>query len=181
MVLKLDGKSTDLFILANQNIIPDFDIKSYLVTKYPKLISEDNKTADTQYSKPISQNNKTIAENIYETKLKLSDGRILQIVKYLGDLGATEVKINHKEVPDGFYRIANSDMVCEVQNSKIIMEYYIKGFKQENGQVIEVGGNRISGIVGEGSPVWLNGNEAPDGRYKKGLFSTIEVINGRIK
>ena len=59
------------------------------------------------------------------------------------------------------------------------MEYYIERFKQEDGQIIEVYGNRISGIT-KGSPVWLDGYPAPDGQFKRGFFSKIDVKNGKI-
>jgi hypothetical protein len=60
------------------------------------------------------------------------------------------------------------------------MEYYIENYKQDDGQIIEIGGSRIDGI-GKGCPVWLNGKLAPNGIYKKGWFSNITVENGQIK
>lgn len=164
MILKLDGNTTDFFVLANQNIIPDLDVLNYL---------------DANYSKPIHVNKKSTFKPLYEKELPLTNGNVLQIVKNLGYFGSTEVKINHKHVPDGFYRLSDSNIAYEIQGSRIKMEYYIEKFKQDNGLFIEVGGNRISGIT-KGSPVWLNGNEAPDGQYKKGWFAKIEVRNGRI-
>lgn len=163
MILKLDGHSTDFFVLANQNIIPDLDVLSYLTAKY---------------SVPSSSNSKTSIVSNFEKEVQLENGHILQIVKDLGYSGSP-VKINNKDVPEGFYRLANQDIAYEIRDSEIIMEYYIEKFRQEDGQIIEIGGNRISGIT-KGSPVWLEDHPAPDGHYKKGWFSKIEVKNGKI-
>jgi len=43
MILKLDGFSNDFFILANQNLIPDLDIESYLNVKYSAPVLEIRK------------------------------------------------------------------------------------------------------------------------------------------
>ncbi|MCB9033885.1 MAG: J domain-containing protein [Chitinophagales bacterium] len=115
----------------------------------------------------------------YEKELELSDNRILQIIKDLGYSGNTEVRISHKNVEDGFYILKGRAIAYQIVSSKIKMEYYIEKYNQNNGQSIEVGGNRINGI-GKGSPVWLNGKLAPDGVYEKGWFSKIKVINGRV-
>lgn len=116
----------------------------------------------------------------YESEVRLEDGRFLQIIKDLGYYsGLTEVKVNHVTPEDGFYRLAKSNIAYEIQSGKLKMEYYIDEFKQDDGKVIEIGGNRISGIV-KNSPVWLNRQPAPDGVYKKGWFSKVKVKNGRI-
>jgi len=164
MILKLDGHSTDFFVLANQNIIPDLDVLSYLTAKY---------------SVPTSTNHKTSLKTYYEKELELQDGDNLQIVEDLGYMGSTVVKIKNKDVPDGFYRLANEQIAYQIQDSKIKMEYYIETFKQCDGKIIEIGGNRVSGVT-KGSPVWLDGNQAPDGKYKKGWLSHIEVKGGKI-
>ncbi len=164
MILKLDGYSIDYFVLANQNIIPYLDIESYLNTKYSNLFSENK----------LSSFN-----NFYEKELELHDGRILQIVKDLGYTGSTEVKINHAPPEDGLYRLSSSEIAYEVENGRIKVEYYIEKFKQDNGSIIEIGGSRTSGIT-KGSPVWLDGNKAPDGQYKRGWFSKIDVKSGKI-
>lgn len=164
MILKLDGHSTDFFVLANQNIIPDLDIESYLISKY---------------SNPISQKKKTSSKSIYTKEQQLSDGRILQFLSDLGYATKPEVKISDRSVEDGFYILKGFDIAYKIENSKMLMEYVIEKFKQDDGQFIEVGGNRINGIT-EGSPVWLNGKLAPNGEYQKGWFSKIQVINGLI-
>ena len=60
------------------------------------------------------------------------------------------------------------------------MEYYIESYKQDDGKIIEIGGSRINGVR-KNCPVWMNGQAAPNGIYKKGWFSNITVENGKIK
>lgn len=45
MILKLDGHSTDFFVLANQNVIPDLDIKNYLISKYSNPNLQEKKAS----------------------------------------------------------------------------------------------------------------------------------------
>ena len=164
LILKLDGHSTEFFVLANQNVIPDLDIENYLISKY---------------SNPNLHEKKKSLKSLYVKEQELSDGRMLQFLNDFGYSGETEVKINQKSAEDGFYRLTNSDIAYKIKNNKILMEYYIEKFKQDDGQFIEVGGNRINGIT-EGSPVWLNGKLAPNGEYQKGWFSKMQVIDGLI-
>jgi len=116
----------------------------------------------------------------YQQELKLIDGRILQIINDLGYLGSTEVRINHQIPEDGFYLLSEKTLAYEIEGGKIKMEYYIEIYEQEDEKIIEFGGSRINGIC-EGCPVWLNGEFAPDGEYKKGWFSKVKVEKGRIK
>ena len=164
MILKLDGHSTEFFVLANQNIIPDLDVENYLILKY---------------STPNLQEKKASPKSIYLEELELTDGQMLQFFSKLGYSAEPEVKKKKKNAEDGFYRLKNSDIAYKIKNSKILMEYYIEWFKQGDGQYIEVGGNRINGIT-EGSPVWLNDKLAPDGEYQKGWYSKIQVVDGLI-
>jgi len=165
MILKLDGFSNDFFVLANQNLIPDLDVESYLNAKY---------------SAPVLESRKQGKSSPYQKQLKLKDGRILQIIKDLCYSGETEVKINHKIPEDGLYKLAQQEIAYEIKDGKIKMEYYIEKYKQDDGKVIEIGGKRTTGI-GRNCPVWMNGKLAPDGVYRKGWFSKIEVEKGKIK
>ena len=165
MILKLDGFSLDFFVMVNQNLIPDLDVVNYLNHKYP--ISK----IDGNVSKTL---------NSYDKTIELKDGRVLQIVKDLGYSGSTEVRINDNIPEDDFYRPLNSEIIYEIKNGKIKMEYYIESYRQIDGQIIEIGGSLIDGIR-KGCPVWLNGKPAPNGNYKKGWFSNITVEEGKIK
>lgn len=165
MILKLDGFSLDYFIMVNQNLIPDLDVENYLNHKYPISKIDGNVYKSLNY---------------YEKTFKLKDGRELQIINDYGYSGSTEVRINDKIPEDGFYRVAISEIAYEIKNGKIKMEYYIESYKQGDGQTIEIGGSRIDGIR-KNCPVWLNGQPAPNGIYKKGWFSNITIENGKIK
>lgn len=147
---------------------------SDLYKHFKEKIEQEKHSANFNYKQSTYYHQ----EEEYEKELKLSDNRILQIVKELG-YGSTVVKINHKEPPNGFYRLKKSTVAYEIENGKIKMEYYIDKHKQENGKVIEISGNRIKGVI-VGNPVWLDGIVAPDGRYKNGWFSAIEVKDGKV-
>lgn len=165
MILKLDGMN-NYFVLANQNLIPDLNVEKYLRYNY----SSTNPRKVTKVSSTSTD---------YEKSLELIDGRVLQIIKDLGYMGHTEVRIDHKIPTDGFYRSANRKLAYLIEDGFLQMEYYIERYKQSDGQIIEIGGNRVSGI-GKGSPVWLNQNIAPNGRYSKGWFSEINVFGGKL-
>lgn len=165
MILKLDGFSLDYFIMVNQNLIPDLDVENYLNHKYPISKIDGNAYKSSNY---------------YEKTFKLKDGRELEIIKDYGYSGSTEVRINDKIPEDGFYRVASPEIAYEIENGKIKMEYYIESYKQDDGQTIEIGGSRFNGIR-KNCPVWLNGQPAPNGIYKKGWFSNITIENGKIK
>lgn len=145
--------------------------------EYFKKKIKEEQSYNTNYKQKTSYGNSSY-QTPYEKEVELSDNRFLQITEFKG-YGKTPVKINNKEVPNGFYRLKKNDIVYEIEDSKIKMEFYIEKFQQENGSFVEIGGNRVNGIT-KGSPVWLNGNKAPNGQYKKGLFSKIEVYNGQI-
>lgn len=165
MILKLDGYSLDFFVMGNENVIPDLDIENYLTHKYP--ISK----IDGKVYKSL---------NSYDTVIKLKDGRELQIIKDLGNSGLTEVRINGNIPEDDFYRPSNSEIVYEIKDGRIKMEYYTNSYVQSDGQIIEIGGSLVDGIR-RGCPVWLNERPAPNGHYKKGWFSNITVEDGKIK
>ena len=90
MILKLDGFSNEFLVLANQNLIPNLDVESYLNAKY---------------SKPALESRKQVVVSSYQKELKLKDSRTLQIIKDLGYLVETEVRINHKLPEDGFHKL----------------------------------------------------------------------------
>jgi hypothetical protein len=48
LILKIDGNTSDYFVLANQNIIPDLDVKKYLISKYSKPLPATRKIKNTQ-------------------------------------------------------------------------------------------------------------------------------------
>lgn len=138
----------------------------------------DRKSVATQKI-ALSRHCSSDLEISYEKFINLMDNQILQVVKNLGYLGETEVHINEKPALDGFYRSSDGEIVYEVVDGKIKMEYFIESFKQKNRSILEVGASRIDGFCND-SPVWLNGVPAPDGKYSMGFFRTATVSNGRL-
>jgi len=131
-------------------------------------------------SNVLSFEKKEEAKTQYQEELKLRDGRTLQVINDLVYSGSTEVRINHQIPEDGFYLLSEKPLAYEIEGGKIKMEYYIEKDEQKDGKIIEFGGSRINGIR-KGCPVWLNGEFAPDGEYKKGWFSKVKVEKGRIE
>jgi uncharacterized RDD family membrane protein YckC len=155
------------------------DKKLHIKNRCRLELENDIKNSKVFFGEKIDTKEPTSNKRLYEKELKLLDGRSLQIIKDMGFFCSTEVFIDDDCPDDGFYRLYNGKIAYEIENGKIKMEYYIEKFKQDEDSEIEVGGSRITGISKQ-SPVWLNGKIAPDGEYKKGLFSRIKVKNGRI-
>lgn len=108
---------------------------------------------------------------------KLKNGRILQFINEKDSSTLAKVRINDKIPEDGFYRLSESNVVYRVIKGEVIAEFYIINYKQKDGKEIElgqfIGTNRLIGC-----PVWLNDKVAPDGNYKIGFLSSINVVNG---
>lgn len=172
MVLKLDGASTDFFILANQNLIIDLDIARYIERQYLK---PNNYIGHKEY---LSISNKkrlgetTLIDGSHASFYALSDS-------HLSIIEGCEVHINGKIASDGIYK-SKSNKRYEIENGILKDEYYIDNFKQNNGLEIEIDGHRMRGIT-KGSRVWLNNYPAPDGIYKKGMFGKIQVTDGMVE
>lgn len=177
MILKLDGLSNDYFILANQNIIPNLNVEQYLIAKYSNA---QGKSVGEMKSNHISKSReKDIPASPYQLEHKLTDDRMFKIVNHLGYSGRTEVRIDEKIPSDGLFRLTDKAILYEVKDGKLVMEYFIGSFRQEDGTIIEIAGNRLTGI-GKGSFVFKNGVPAPNGTYQKGWLSKIKVENGVI-
>ena len=109
LVLKMDGKKDDFFVLANENNIPDLDAYAYLRRLY--------------YDKYGIQNT------------PLSDNRNIQIKpNYQNTSGSgSSVTIDDSNAPDGEYITKDGTQKLLVQNNKIIDIKYLKKYKLENG------------------------------------------------
>lgn len=167
MILKLDGNSNNLLVLANDRVIPNLDIQRYLDKKFPS-----NKVKQTKTIKP------NIASKYLNT-LKLYDGSNLHFInnKYFSWKGDTKVHINNHKAIDGFYRLKNSPQAFKISNSRLVMKYFLVKFKQPDGKYLELG--KGDGKL-KGGPAWIEGNLAPTGNYKKGWCSRVLVYDGII-
>jgi curved DNA-binding protein CbpA len=178
MIFELVAENSNINRVANSTLTLSNKTYNKLYKHFKNKIEQENRNTSQTNQRKYRDGNRS-NKIPYEKELELSDNRILQFGYDLGYSGNTEVRISHNNVVDGFYRLLGRDIAYEIINSKIKMEFYIEKYKQSNGQFIEVGGNRINGIE-KGSPVWFDGELAPDGVYEKGWFSKIQVINGRI-
>lgn len=92
----------------------------------------------------------------------------------------SEAYIEAEKVNVGLYRIQEEDVRYEIENGKLIHEYYIEKYKQKSCEIIEVDGSRFYGIIA-GSKVWKDEKPVEDGIYKMGWLLKIEVKNSVIQ
>jgi hypothetical protein len=92
----------------------------------------------------------------------------------------SEAYIEAEKVNVGLYRIQEEDVRYEIENGKLIHEYYIEKYKQKSGEIIEVDGSRFYGIIA-GSKVWKEEKRVEDGTYKMGWLLKMEVKNSVIQ
>lgn len=163
MVLALDGNRSGYFILANQNIIPSLDIESYLITKYKKVL----KTAG---------GGAMLLPNEFWEVRDLEDDRKLQIVS---DGLNSDVYIDSKVPKDGLYRTKDNTFAYDLKIGKLKTKFLIQSYVLKNGDTAEIGETALNG-GGPGSPIWINGKTAPDGKYRVSWLFKFYVRNGRI-
>lgn len=155
MVLKVDGTNKDLFILANETIIPDLDIKKYLQSVTYKKFN-------------------IITGN-------LTNGKTLEIYRGVSETPQIGMKatIDGENPEDGKYQSQTTRRYYEVKEGKIFRITYPKQIQCLDGTLLtveQVNENKIS----KGDLAYLNNSLAPTGKYKLGTFNTIEIINGVI-
>lgn len=158
MVLKLDGTVNRYFVLANENVIPDLDAYKYL--------------------------EKLRIRKLFIIKKELLDGRIIEIKRanYAGfdsDIKIYQtVFIDGFEVEDGKYTLKEGNVSYLIKNSTIRIIYITKNYKIKNDEVLSI----EQSVLGRhsGDQVFINDLPAPDGKYKLGLFKSINVKDGKI-
>lgn len=163
MILKIDGTSDDLFILVNENIIPDLDVAKYLSTL---IVAK-----------------KEINDNNFCTK-RLLNGNDLRI--YRGDLSYTKVGMSvlsmDKNVPDGEYftasNLENKLFGYQIEDSKIKELFWLTIHNTTEGIYKIFQKNEF--ILSIGDRVLFNENTPLNGTYKIGFMNHIKVKNGVI-
>ena len=152
MALKLDGKSDDHMILANEILIPDLNVVNYLKKLY--------------YQK-------------YQVgTIELKNGKLLEVKFYEAYAYNNEVSIDCEPVPDGTFEIMNEQKQYFIKNSRIDHIIVKQQYKTNNGEVIIHRQQGKEPCVGD--LVYKNGKPAPDGKYKAGLFEYFNVREGQI-
>lgn len=131
LILKLDGTNNKLFVLANQNIIPDLNVLEYL------------------------NNHRQIKLNF--VFLKLTDGNRLEVEKMeygpckIGD----RVFINQEQVEDGNFQEYDEKRIFEVKNSKIFNIIYVKTYETPEGIEVTIH-QKIYWDISKGDTVYIN-------------------------
>lgn len=162
LILKYDGFSSRYLFLANENIIPDYNIEQYLkgifYSKYKVAVleAEDNQNYEVlrrfnskdfvgQIGQIVLQNNLEVGDRVFQTK----KSKITYYVK--------ESKVFKKST---FFKITTTDKI-----QLIITSFFelTPSKRPKLGDIVEIGDDH-----------------APDGVYKLGLFRRIKVKNGVI-
>lgn len=167
MILKIDGTSEDLFVLANENIIPDLNVPKYLSSLIFDKITPINKEGSNNYHQK-----------------KLINGDVLSINR--GELQNTavgmDVLLNDKEIPNGNYFVLsglNNKLIgYHIVDSKIKSLFWNYTYLTSKG-TININLKREYDFS-LGDSVFLNDNPAPNGKYKLEFMCYISVTNGVI-
>ena len=152
MVLKLDGPNEN-FILANEQIIPDFNVSIYLKNLYYKKNNIGT----------ITLNNK----------------HLLEISNYSNGFFNNSVLINGESVADGTLEQLNTGKKYEIIDSRINRVLIDKTYKSDKGDLV-IEYESYMGRYVTGDLVKMNGNAAPDGKYELGFLRHIYVKNGKL-
>ncbi|MCF2446318.1 hypothetical protein L0657_20335 [Dyadobacter sp. CY345] len=177
LALKVDGtESYALFINETKygkEINNIHDIEKFLELRY--LRNQPVYTSGPKYH-DIELENKKLGV----AKLVTGD----ELVFYLTEANQTSiiegcsVLLNGIRPDDDIYKsISNSRF--EIANGLLVNIFYIEEHDQRNGDKIEIDVHRMYGIR-KGCRVWLNDKPAPNGQYKSGMLSRINVLDGLI-
>jgi hypothetical protein len=156
MILKKDGPTGELILLANQNIIHDLDVQKYLRGLYYKRFS------------------------VYIEKLP--HGRKLEILSgYDGNfLIGKNVTIDGFMPLDGDYKIENSEKIYRVAGGAIKKLVYVKIYTLKNGDHITIE-QQSPDAINLGDKVIINDQKAPNGDYRLASNRKIIVNDGFIQ
>lgn len=153
MVLRLDGDTNNKFILANELIIPDFNIEDHFREIYYKRHN----------IKPI----------------KLKDGTFLEMLNYQGSETDVQVTIDGENVPDGIFDAETYyPKKYQIRNSFIARVLEDKEYMTDKG-VLSVEQKQFHSPY-LGDTVMMNGEPAPNGKYKIGFLKYLYIKDGKI-
>lgn len=163
MILKIDGTTEDLFILANENIIPDLDVTKYLSTLNFEIKKIDNSAFHN---------------------VKLINGENLKINR--DDLNCTKIGMSvllfDENAPNGdYFTSSNLDhklLVYHIEDSKIKGLFWMFTYNTSKGIFKIYQTNEYNFSLGD--RVSLNDNPAPNGKHRMGPMEYIHVINSVI-
>ncbi|KAA9333712.1 hypothetical protein [Adhaeribacter soli] len=171
MILKKDGYKNANLILANEVLIPDLDVATYLQNLLDNKNCEDKLTIDKAEEEYRNKNNNVI-ETVNGEKLQVAFSKSWK-------LKGTKVFQKGTLIDDGIYELYKGKFY-EIVNGEIINTYFRQSFKTKLGLIqVEKEVDQLGFSVG--NLVFLNGLPAPNGKYNLGFLSKILVENGRIK
>lgn len=163
MILKIDGTNEDLFILANENIIPDLDVSKYLSTLIFDIKNIDSST-------------------FYNVKLINGDDLKIHREKLNYTTIGMSVLLLDNNAPDGdYYASGNLDhkfLGYHIEDSKIKGLFWLFTYNTSKGILKINQKNEFAFSLGDN--VSLNNNPAPNGKFKIGIMEYIYVTNGVI-
>ncbi|MEO0133035.1 MAG: hypothetical protein ABIK73_08925 [candidate division WOR-3 bacterium] len=156
MVLKIDGSNNQLFVLANETIIPDLDVKKYLQSlTYRKF-------------------------NVITGRLE--NGKTLEI--YRGNINSQpqigmKATIDGEEPQDGKYKSMDTGRYYEIRNGKVFRITQPFKYLTTDGISLTIE-QTYANSISVGDLVYINNQLAKTGKYKLGLLNVITVVNGVI-
>lgn len=156
MVLKIDGSNNQLFVLANETLIPDLDVKKYLQSlTYRKF-------------------------NVITGRLE--NGKTLEI--YRGNINSQpqigmKATIDGEEPQDGKYKSMDTGRYYEIRNGKVFRITQPFKYLTTDGISLTIE-QTYANSISVGDLVYINNQLAKTGKYKLGLLNVITVVNGVI-
>lgn len=156
MVLKIDGSNNQLFVLANETIIPDLDVKKYLQSlTYRKF-------------------------NVITGRLE--NGKTLEIYRGTSksppQIGM-KATIDGDEPQDGKYKSQSTGRYYELRNGKVFRITQPFTYQTTDGQTLTIE-QTYKDSISVGDLVYIDNEPAKTRKYKLGLLNTITVVNGVI-
>jgi len=153
----MDGTNNNFFVLANENIVPDLDVYTYL--------------------KKLRYRNLNIISR------KLTDGKTLEIIigenEYEGPKIGMNVTIEAEYVSDGIYKTEEWNRKYVVKNSMIASIIHEVTYKTKDGIEIMVE-QKIQEYYLKGEKVWINEKQAENREYRVIGARNIVVKEGKI-
>lgn len=156
MVLKIDGSNNQLFVLANETIIPDLDVKKYLQSlTYKKF-------------------------NVITGRLE--NGKTLEIYRGNNDSQpqiqiGMKVTIDGNEPEDGKYKSQSTGRYYELRNGKVFKITQPFTYQTTNGLTLTIE-QTYNDSISVGDLVYKDNELAATGKYKLGVLNNITVVNG---
>jgi len=157
MILKFDGTNNDLFILANETIIPDLNVKKYLQS-----------VAYKKFNVIIG---------------RLENGKTLEIYRGSSD-GPPQIgmkaTIDGEYPGDGKYKTESTGRYYEIRNGNVFRITHSKKYQTVEGTNIIIE-QAYESSISKGDLVFVDNQPAKTGKYKLGILKSLTIVNGVIK